>query len=1360
MASGRRFLHQITGTPSGVFGELGGVAVDGHDDVWVAEQNGIFNEFEGAGSFIQSLALKFEPPTLISSATSPDSLAIMETDEQFLVTGEGTAENRDPHVEAFDATGTLLARSTHSFGKPAHVAVDNSANSTDASRCELATCTMYVDHAETNPSEPFGDGMPWGVEKFTVNGKGEMVPVPFTDTASYILGDEITGSPADPTTGGLEEPFGPETTKAPGSVAIDTSGDIYVVDARYNSVGQPEKPRGAVLEFDPEGAFMRAFTGEENPGLGQDDMGWGVGPEGLRGVAVDPITGDVLVSVMTNDLAAIDEFDSTGKFISQITEAAGEPLESAGEMTFDSSGDLYFVDPKRDAVDVFGSGRPPAVEIDEASERIRTSAVLNGSLNPEGGTVGSCEFEYVTQGNFEMGGFNGAKVAPCGEYETNDKWEQVKSPSEIPATENFHKVRASIASLVSGESYRFRLVANTLGKFGGTAETESSAFTSPATPHVDSATVVNISSESAEMRARINPLGAPTTYYFEYGTTPAYGTDAPTLTPAAPQGASIGSGGPTGDADASVAQQIDGLAPGVTYHYRVVAESHIEGTDEFGYSEDATFTALAQSAENLPDKRSYELLTPSNKGSAEDMFAQPEHEPNEFENRDFGNPSESGEEFLLETTAAFGSFAASGHNAYVFRRDETGWQTLPVASPSLGVQSLSPGVFDPANLSHIEILDRVGAESSQAGVHEESLFGPPGGPYDTILSTPRPENESVEGAVGASRDLSNVVVQTVDPPLLASGQAEGSHALYEWKEGAADGECTVGAENCALASIDPSGSPFRCGAWLGQSSLPGSRHNAVSADGSKIIMTSPDPYAEKPEVANGCWNRVTGENAPQLYIRSKGKTVELSTPEAGWSPQGPTMPSVYVGANESGSKVFFVSETELTRNDRGHESGAGAHDPELYECEMIEEGGQEHCELSRLSAGAPGSLASQAGSSGSHVYTVPAISADGKEVYFTAFGALTSGAPNLSPRTQNESPGPVNLYRYDTTNGTTAYVGTVDMRDYPQNTPNAWWLSPSIEIPAEVALDTNASWYTTPSGHYLLYMTTTAQTGYSTAEGVAGTCPVLDSQNTAKFGHCDELYRYNSQLPLSEGKSGFAENPVCVSCDPSGASPVSDAFFGHDAADNKSGPPAAEPVRAMSDDGAYVFFDSADPLVKSANNHTQDVYEWEEQGAGACDLSEGCVHLISSGEGSAPSYFLGTSADGSNVFFGTHSRLTAQDTDEAGDLYDARIGGGFPGPNGSGSCEGAACESPPLAPVEVTPASSTFSGPGNGAPKAEAKTKSLTKTSQLARALKACKKKRASKRHSCEVAARKRYGKQAKKAKRGAKTRRTSGRKR
>ena len=125
------------------------------------------------------------------------------------------------------------------------------------------------------------------------------------------------------------------------------------------------------------------------------------------------------------------------------------------------------------------------------------------------------------------------------------------------------------------------------------------------------------------------------------------------------------------------------------------------------------------------------------------------------------------------------------------------------------------------------------------------------------------------------------------------------------------------------------------------------------------------------------------------------------------------------------------------------------------------------------------------------------------------------------------------------------------------------------------------------------------------------------------------------------------------------------------------------------------------------------------------------------------------------MFFGTLSSLLPQDRGLV-DIYDARVGGGFPPPlNPPGACEGEACEGQPAALNDPTPASASFSGPGDlvsglstsVAPKkavVRSKTAAQLKAEALAKALKGCRAKKGSRRKACEVAARKRYGAKAK----------------
>jgi hypothetical protein len=94
------------------------------------------------------------------------------------------------------------------------------------------------------------------------------------------------------------------------------------------------------------------------------------------------------------------------------------------------------------------------------------------------------------------------------------------------------------------------------------------AATRPATSVADTAATLN---------GTVNPGGGETTYLFEYGTTTSYGS----RTPLAPAGAD--------EQDHAVAQNLSGLAPGTTYHFRVVATN----SASTAHGGDETFTTSA-----------------------------------------------------------------------------------------------------------------------------------------------------------------------------------------------------------------------------------------------------------------------------------------------------------------------------------------------------------------------------------------------------------------------------------------------------------------------------------------------------------------------------------------------------------------------------------------------------------------------------------------------------------------------------------------------------------------------------------------------------------------------------------------------
>ena len=82
-----------------------------------------------------------------------------------------------------------------------------------------------------------------------------------------------------------------------------------------------------------------------------------------------------------------------------------------------------------------------------------------------------------------------------------------------------------------------------------------------ATPTAITGTVSAVSGTSATLNGTVNPGAAATDWWFEYGTSTAYGSK--TTTTAAGSGA----------ANLSVSKALSGLAPATTYHYRLVAKN-------------------------------------------------------------------------------------------------------------------------------------------------------------------------------------------------------------------------------------------------------------------------------------------------------------------------------------------------------------------------------------------------------------------------------------------------------------------------------------------------------------------------------------------------------------------------------------------------------------------------------------------------------------------------------------------------------------------------------------------------------------------------------------------------------------------
>jgi len=213
----------------------------------------------------------------------------------------------------------------------------------------------------------------------------------------------------------------------------------------------------------------------------------------------------------------------------------------------------------------------------------------------------------------------------------------------------------------------------------------------------------------------------------------------------------------------------------------------------------------------------------------------------------------------------------------------------------------------------------------------------------------------------------------------------------------------------------------------------------------------------------------------------------------------------------------------------------------------------------------------------------------------------------------------------------------------------------------------------TPDGRHMLF------DAYSGA-GLTGY-----NQGTCDGGiGCREFYVYSAD----------SRTLACASCNPSGRAATVDASTVTRAVQGGS-ETSSHLNTTLTDDGSTVFFNTAQALVPQDINGMTDAYEY--------DVATRQVHLLSTGTSAYDSFFLDASADGRDAFIFTRDRLSGWDGDGAYDIYDARIGGGFPDPPAAtipcapGGAPGVPdCEPPPtIAPSIEGSATTTFTGGDN-----------------------------------------------------------------
>jgi hypothetical protein len=97
-------------------------------------------------------------------------------------------------------------------------------------------------------------------------------------------------------------------------------------------------------------------------------------------------------------------------------------------------------------------------------------------------------------------------------------------------------------------------------------------------PTVTTSSATNVTTNSATLNGTVNPNGLSTTYYFQWGTTTAYGHATPSL----PAGSGTG--------NSAVSTNLTSLTPNTNYHYRLVA-TNSAGTN---YGSDINFKTTSK----------------------------------------------------------------------------------------------------------------------------------------------------------------------------------------------------------------------------------------------------------------------------------------------------------------------------------------------------------------------------------------------------------------------------------------------------------------------------------------------------------------------------------------------------------------------------------------------------------------------------------------------------------------------------------------------------------------------------------------------------------------------------------------------
>jgi hypothetical protein len=931
----------------------------------------------------------------------------------------------------------------------------------------------------------------------------------------------------------------------PSSIAVDNSatspskGDIYVAGTKKNLAREGEEAADGVYKFRENGEAITKLESFKDPETKRLQK---FSKQAVEGLAVDS-AGDLFVYTEEGLIARFDNQAINNSLLS--IETGIEPEATRHGLAVDSAGSFYIA---------YESENP-------------------GAILPEGppAVVGKCVLEEEQECEFPIPEFDqevttAVAVSAAGEVYLDNvdiiKGKKVTSvvafDSSGSVIQRFGEGRVIEGSGVAvdsrtGEVFVTDRAANTVDAF---------TLESPGQPTVDSLfacaeTRCGPTEKGLQLRAQVDPHGADTTAYFEYGRVPCSATcEARVPEPAKDLGSGFGDQALTVELPEEILK-----TPG-TYFFRVVAKNNSETvtSPQHAFTITDTLPHDKEVSPPLPDGRQWEMVSPVKKDGFEPEAIVPQ-----------GGTIQAARDGSSITYVADGPIPEEGHlegnrapelNQIVSVRGSTQWVSQDIStknekveganvgrtqeyeafSPELGLSLLQP-FFGPGLNSQWEAPPL----SPPVSQHEQELKQE-GKPYqewtiflhDDAPLVPEHGNVSEEASYTAAKASGEAMnnagflalvteanaLGTLGVPLtvgvpFGGGAGQGielltatpdlSHVVFiKNKHGEPTGLYEWGPDGqLQLISVLPKNAqgeelPATTGAFL--PGLQPNMRNAISAP------PGCDQPGQLPCGSRVIWTNRTGISS-SLYVRDTEthESLRLDAVTSGSSAGKPA--AIFQTASADGTKVFFTDSQRLTADSRAAQGKINKADLYVFELSPQSAGTTLSGTLRDLTPeGIHGESAAIQGwpTAGG----VLGASEDGTYVYFVANGALAPGDVPGNCDSSQKAQAPelhCNLYvmHFNGTEWEAPKLITILSNDDSPDWGASGFVGDLGQVTSRVS----------PNGRYLAFMSERSLTGY----------PNEDVTSEAAGERIDEeVYLYDAQL----------DRLVCASCNHTGEPPA------------------------------------------------------------------------------------------------------------------------------------------------------------------------------------------------------------------------------